>query len=87
MMPTITQGDLVVCEPLERNTPIYDNHVYVVVTDVLVAKRVQQVRAAGELREFNLISDNKIYQPYTIPIEEVTQLLKVKCRVTSYAIG
>ena len=87
MMPTITQGDLVVCEVLERNAPIYDNHVYVVVTDVLVAKRVQQVRSGNELQEFNLISDNKIYQPYTIPVEEVTQLLKVKCRVTSYAIG
>lgn len=87
MMPTITQGDLVICEPLERNTPIYDNHVYVVVTDVLVAKRVQQIRSGHELQELRLISDNNIYQPYNVPVEEVTQLLKVKCRVTSYAIG
>ncbi|MGK0388980.1 MAG: hypothetical protein ACI94Y_001713 [Maribacter sp.] len=87
MMPTITQGDLVVCQPLERNTPIYDNHVYVVVTDVLVAKRVQQIRSGNELQQLRLISDNNIYQPYNVPVEEVTQLLKVKCRVTSYAIG
>ena len=87
MMPTITQGDLVVCEPLERDTPIYDNHVYVVVTDVLVAKRVQQIRSGNELQQLRLISDNNIYQPYNVPVEEVTQLLKVKCRVTSYAIG
>ena len=87
MMPTITQGDLVVCQPLERNTPIYDNHVYVVVTDVLVAKRVQQIRSGTELQQLRLISDNNIYQPYNVPVEEVTQLLKVKCRVTSYAIG
>ena len=87
MMPTITQGDLVICEPLERDTPIYDNHVYVVVTDVLVAKRVQQIRSGNSLKELRLISDNNIYQPYSIPVDEVNQLLKVKCRVTSYAIG
>ncbi len=87
MMPTITQGDLVVCEPLERDSPIYDNHVYVVVTDVLVAKRVQQIRSGSEVKELRLISDNKIYQPYSVGADEVTQLLKVRCRVTSYAIS
>lgn len=87
MMPTITQGDLVICEPLERGAPIYDNHIYVVVTDVLVAKRIQQIRQGTDIQELRLISDNAIYQPYNVPVEEVTKILKVKCRVTSYAIS
>ncbi len=88
MMPTITQGDIVVCEPVERGTPIYDNHVYVIVTDVLVAKRIQQIKKGAEPKEFRLISDNhQVYQAYNVPVEEVNQILKVKCRLTSYAIS
>ncbi len=88
MMPTITDNDLVVCEPLERDTPIYDNHVYVIVTDVLVAKRVQKIKKGDQVQELRLISDNhQVYQPYNVALEEVKQLLKVKCRLTSYAIS
>lgn len=86
MMPTLTQGDLVVCEPLERDMAIYENHVYVVVTDVLVAKRVQQIKQGSELLELRLISDNKVYQPYSVSADEITQLLKVKCRVTTSGV-
>ena len=86
MLPTITNGDLVVCEPVERGTSLRDNHIYVIVTDVVVAKRVQQIKGnAGQLR---LISDNgQVYQPYDVDLEEIRQILKVKCRITSYAIG
>lgn len=88
MMPTITGGDLVVCEKLERGTPLRDNQVYVVVTDVVVAKRIQQIKKGNQLKELRLISDNgKVYQPYTIDLEEVRQILRVKCRLTSYAIN
>ncbi len=88
MMPTLTHGDWVVCEYLERNTPIYDNHVYVIATDSFVTKRVQQIKHGQTLKEIRLISDNhQVYQPYQVPVEEVRQLLKVKCRLTSHAIS
>jgi Peptidase S24-like len=86
MMPTITNGDMVVCEALERGEPIRDNQVYVVVTDVVVAKRIQQIKTGSVVKEMRLISDNDRYQPYTVSPEEVRQILRVKCRLTSHAI-
>jgi Peptidase S24-like len=86
MEPTIASGDTVVCEPLERGEPIRDNQIYVVVTDVVVAKRVQQVKEAGVLRGFDLISDNIFFKPYSVSTEEVRQILRVKCRLTAHAI-
>ena len=86
MMPTITNGDMVVCEALERGEPIRDNQVYVVVTDVVVAKRIQQIKSGSVVKEMRLISDNDRYQPYTVTPEEVRQILRVKCRLTSHAI-
>jgi plasmid maintenance system antidote protein VapI len=86
MMPTITNGDMVVCEALERGEPIRDNQVYVVVTDVVVAKRIQQIKSGSVVKEMRLISDNDRYQPYMVSPEEVRQILRVKCRLTSHAI-
>lgn len=86
MEPTIASGDTVVCEPLERGEPIRDNQIYVVVTDVVVAKRVQQIKQDNQLRGFNLISDNIFFKPYTVSTEEVRQVLRVKCRLTTNAI-
>lgn len=87
MLPTIASGDLVVCEILERGEPIRENAVYVVVTDVVVTKRVQQVKEDNELKQLILISDNKIFSPYTVELEEVRQILKVKCRITQHGIA
>ncbi len=88
MHPTITNGDVVVCEPLERDDPLRDNHVYVVVTDVVVAKRLQQIRQGNLVSQLRLISDNSsVYKPYEVDLEEVRQILKVKCRLTSHAIS
>lgn len=88
MMPTITNGDIVVCEPLERGAPLRDNHVYVIVTDVVVAKRVQQLREGSQITALRLISDNGVvYKPYNIELNDVRQILKVKCRLTTHAIA
>ena len=88
MMPNITNGDLVVCEPVERGEPLRDNHIYVVVTDVVVAKRIQQVREGSQVVSFNLISDNgTVFKPYQVDVEEVRQILRVKCRLTTHAIA
>jgi transcriptional regulator with XRE-family HTH domain len=88
MYPTITNGDIVVCEPLERGDPLRDNNVYVVVTDVVVAKRIQQIRESNSVTHLRLISDNgTVYKPYEVDLEDIRQVLKVKCRLTSYAIS
>jgi len=88
MYPTITNGDIVVCEPLERGDPMRDNNVYVVVTDVVVAKRIQQIKDESAVPQIRLISDNGIvYKPYEVDLEDIRQILKVKCRLTSYAIS
>ena len=88
MYPTVTNGDIVICEPLERGDSLRDNHVYVIVTDVVVAKRVQQIRDETEAVQIRLISDNgAVYKPYEVDISDIRQILKVKCRLTSYAIS
>ncbi len=88
MLPTITNGDVVICEALERGEPLRDNQVYVIVTDVVVAKRIQQVKDGSVVRQLRLISDNSaVYKPYEVDPEEIQQILKVKCRLTSHAIS
>lgn len=88
MTPTITSGDIVICEPLERGDVLRDNHVYVIVSDVVVAKRIQQIREEQTLKGLRLISDNRaVYQPYEVELESIRQILKVKCRLTNYAIA
>jgi len=88
MYPTLTNGDIVVCEPLDRGVNLRDNHVYVIVTDVVVAKRIQLLRNVDGSEQLRLISDNSsVYQPYEINLEEVRQILKVKARLTDHAIG
>jgi transcriptional regulator with XRE-family HTH domain len=87
MLPTITNGDVVICEPIERGEPIRDNQVYVVVTDVVVAKRIQQLKHGAKVTKLRLISDNgEVYRPYDVDLEEVQQILRVKCRLTSHSI-
>jgi len=88
MAPTITNGDTVVCERLERGDILRDNQVYVIVTDVVVAKRIQQIREDNQMVRLRLISDNDaVYKPYEVEPEEIQQILRVKCRLTDYAIG
>ncbi len=88
MYPTITNGDIVVCEPLERCEVLRDNNVYVVATDVVVAKRIQQIREGDHTEQLRLISDNSaVYKPYEVDLADIRQVLRVKCRLTSYAIS
>ncbi len=87
MMPTITSGDMVICERIERDTPLKDNAVYVIITDVVVAKRIQQIKKGAQTVGLRLISDNSIYHPYDIDLTDVSQILKVKCRLTAYGVN
>ena len=87
MLPYLTNGDLVICEPLERNEMPRDNGVYVVVTDTVVAKRIRRLKDSGEVSGFELISDNTVYHPYSVDLDEIRQILKVKTRLTSYGLA
>jgi transcriptional regulator with XRE-family HTH domain len=93
MLPTITSGDLVICEALERPLDgtfpvIRDNEVYVIVSDVVVVKRIQQLKTDGQVTQLRLISDNaSVYQPYQLDLEEIKQVLRVKRRLTGHAIS
>ena len=72
----------------ERGEPLRDNQVYVIVTDVVVAKRIQQVKEGSTVQHLRLISDNgAVYKPYDVGLDEIRQILKVKCRLTSHAIN
>lgn len=88
MYPNLTNGDIVICEPVERGSSIRENHIYVIVTDAVVAKRVQMTKGKDGQAALRLISDNDaVYKPYTIDLEEVQQILKVKARMTNYAMS
>jgi len=88
MYPNLTNGDIVVCEPVEPNSSLRENHIYVIVTDVVVAKRIQVVRASTGEERLRLISDNdSVYKPYEIDLREIRQLFKVKARLTNHALG
>lgn len=87
MLPTITNGDIVVCESVERGVPLKDNAVYVIVTDIVVAKRIQQIKELNITVALHLISDNsEVYTPYQVNLDEVRQILKVKRRLTSHRL-
>jgi phage repressor protein C with HTH and peptisase S24 domain len=86
MQPTITNGDIVICEPVERGEPLRETNVYIVVTDTVVAKRIHQVKTNGDVTQLELISDNPVYRPYKVDVPEVQQILRVKTRLTNYGI-
>ena len=89
MMPNITNGDIVICEKIESGFmgKIKDNSVYVIVTDSVVAKRVQNIKQDNQIVGLRLISDNHIYPPYEVELEEVRDVYRVKHRVTNYGIA
>lgn len=90
MLPNITNGDIVICEKVESGPfgSIKDNSVYVIVTeDSVVTKRVQNIKQGHQTTGLRLISDNQIYPPYEVEIQEVIALYKVKHRITNYGIA
>ncbi|MCH2046566.1 MAG: S24 family peptidase [Saprospiraceae bacterium] len=91
MLPNITDGDIVICEPLARegnDVRIKNNAIYVIVRDDIVAKRIQEVRDNGNLEALRLISDNaQFYPPYKVGLDEVKQILRVKYRLTAHGIA
>ena len=85
MSPTISNGDMVICMPLEDNKEVRDNEVYAVVANNSVwVKRVQRLYDRhGRWTHLKLISDNyEEFDPFLLEIKEIRKLLKVKRRLT-----
>lgn len=87
MMLIIINGDFVVCDFIERGEFLWDNYVYVVVMDFVVAKWIQQVCEGDWVISFWLIFDNDyVYKFYMVELEEICQIFKVKCWLIFYVI-
>lgn len=72
MMLIIINGDFVVCDFIERGEFLWDNYVYVVVMDVVVAKWIQQVCEGDWVISLWLIFDNDyVYKFYMVELEEI----------------
>jgi len=85
MFPTITEGDMVICMPLENKSEMIDDEIYAIVTNQSVwVKRVQRCYDRhSNWSHLRLISDNvEEFDPFIIEISEVRKLLKVKKRLT-----
>lgn len=87
MYPTIQERDILVCRMLERDEPIKDNYVHVVVskTEGLLVKRViSRLKSHSSLL---LRSDNRRYAPYNMSPEDVHSLWMVHRRITASLAG
>lgn len=72
MLP-MEEGSVVICSYVESFNEIKDDRTYVVVSNsgTLVYKRVRLLENENRLL---LISDNDIYSPYTLPLEDVAEI-------------
>jgi phage repressor protein C with HTH and peptisase S24 domain len=77
MQPTLSPGDLVIASCTERLDLIQPKHVYVVVAhDRIMVKRLRGPVKRNEPIE--LLSDNRFYDPYLLPQEELRELWQVR---------
>ena len=84
MLP-LKSGTIVIGEYIENWRDIKDGHTYVVISDSegVVYKRIFNRIANDGTGELLLKSDNAIYPPYTIPVEEVQEIWKAKMFMSS----
>ncbi|MFD2717418.1 helix-turn-helix transcriptional regulator [Hymenobacter monticola] len=77
MQPTLSPGDLVIASYTERLDLIQPKHVYVVVAnDRLMVKRLRGPVKRNEPLE--LLSDNRFYDPFILPQEDLRELWQVR---------
>jgi len=82
MLPLLP-GTVVVGQYIESWREIKSNHTYVLVTkeDGIVYKRViNKVKSKGQLI---LLSDNPVYEPYALPIEDVQEAWSYYCHLSN----
>ncbi len=86
MEPTLFSGEKVICSPVKREggfTSLRNNYVYVVVTPhgVVVKRVINKIQSHGVLE---LASDNRFYEPYTLPADEVFEVWAIHLKITSF---
>lgn len=85
MEPTITNGDMVICSPVQQNNDVRDNQIYAIVTNSAVwVKRVfRQFDSKGKCTHLRLVSDNvEEFDPFVVDVLEIRKVLKVRKRLT-----
>lgn len=86
MEPTISDGDMVICSPLETSDRITDNEIYAIVTDTAVlVKRIQKVYGSKRrLIKLKLISDNYLeHDPIIVNMNQVRKIMKVERKLAA----
>ncbi|EJF54022.1 putative transcriptional regulator [Saprospira grandis DSM 2844] len=85
MQPTLSNGDLVICRPLEGIERVQENEVYAIVSSHGVqVKRIQKVFNKNRLTHLKLISDNYLeHDPFMVEVAEVRKIMKVDRKVTA----
>ena len=81
MLPT-PSGSIIVGEKVEGPDQIRDNQAYIVVSrsEGIVYKRVVRNQRAG--KKLTLVSDNPVFQPYTVAAEDILELWQAQMVIT-----
>jgi hypothetical protein len=81
MLPT-PSGSVIVCEKAEHPDDVKNNNTYIVVSrnEGIVYKRV--LRSNRSKNKFTLVSDNPLYQPYSIDKEDIIELWQARMVIT-----
>lgn len=86
MEPTLFEGDKIVCsyiEPALWESGMKDGYVYVIVTqDDIVIRRVYNHLKINRLIEVH--SDNKFYEPYSIPLSMIREIWYVRAKISPF---
>lgn len=81
MLPT-PSGSIIVGEKVEGADQIRDNQAYIVVSksEGIVYKRVVRNQRVG--KKLTLVSDNPVFQPYTVAAEDILELWQAQMVIT-----
>ncbi|MEM7103154.1 MAG: LexA family transcriptional regulator [Bacteroidota bacterium] len=85
MTPSIANGDMVICSPLDNKSEVCENEIYAVITNEGVrVKRLQRIYDNnGVWTHLKLISDNYIdFDPVVVKLENIRYIYKVIRRLT-----
>ncbi len=82
MLP-LPSGSIVVGEYLENWNDVKANDTYVVISrnDGVVYKRIGN--KPKDNQSLKLVSDNPVYEPYTVPVEDVLEIWKAKAYIST----
>lgn len=78
MLPNVKDGSYIIGEYVEHLTQVKNGKTYVILTkdDGIVYKRVHQ-----GVKSIDLHSDNKFYDPYTVPVHEIIELWEFRAAI------